>query len=100
MPFNINWVIEDPVDEGAILQLVWLDSGKTVKDLAVIPAADPPPDWVHKLSYAIEFGKGNFKESFDLSNNASYKGESIYIACFYADRESAIGAVGPFEIKQ
>jgi hypothetical protein len=100
MPFNINWVIEDPANDGAILQLVSLDAGKTVKDLAAIPAADPPPDWVHKLSYAIEFGKGNYKASFDLSNNASYKGEPIYLACFYADQESAMGAAGPFEIKQ
>lgn len=99
MPFKINWVIEDSAVDGAILQLVTLDTDKTVQDLAVIPAADPPPDWVHKLSYAIEFGKGNYEESFDLSNNASYKGEPIYIVCFYADQENAIGAVGPFEVK-
>jgi hypothetical protein len=96
--FTVHWILEDPVTSGAILQFVTIDPGKTVEELATIPAEDPPPAWVHKLNYDVGFTPGNYTSEINLGDNSDYSGEPLYIVCFYADRESALGAVGPIRV--
>lgn len=47
--FTLTWIIEDSGHSGYVYALVTLDHGKSVQDLATIPAEDPPPSWVTKL---------------------------------------------------
>ena len=98
--FNLTWIIEDSGHSAYIYAIVTLDQGKSVHDLAVIPAEDPAPSWVHKLNYDLETTPGTFTISSDLSENASFQEGPIYIVCFYADQNTAIGAVGPIEVKE
>lgn len=97
--FQITWAVEENEHPAAIYAIVTLDPGKSVEELSKIPAEEPPPAWVHKLSYDTALTAGTFTKSFDLGSNASFQGGSIYMVCFYADQSAAFGAVGPIEVR-
>lgn len=82
----------------AILEIVSIDEGKSVADLDNLPAVDPPPTWVHKLTFALALKAGSSQETFDLGPNAAYKGGPIYFVCFSSSEPNALGAVGPIQI--
>jgi hypothetical protein len=98
MRFTIRWSVEDPVPSGAILRVVSLDPGRTREELAVLPNQVLVPDWVHLLSWDQTFSLGSRSHTVDLGPNAAYGGEPIYIVCFYNDKDTAIGAVGPLKV--
>jgi hypothetical protein len=98
--FTLTWIIEKSVHSAFIYAIVTLDQGKSVQDLAAIPAEDPAPSWVHKLGYDLEISPGIFTKSFDLSANSVFHEGPIYIVCFYGDENTAIGADGPIDVKK
>jgi hypothetical protein len=98
MRFTIRWTVENPIPLGSILQLVTLDPGKMLQDLEALPAEHVPPDWVHKLSYDFAFSPGSRSYDVNLSWNADYGGEPIYIVCFHGDKEVPLGAIGPLKV--
>jgi len=96
--FTLNWVVEESGPSTSIYAIVTLDQDKTVDDLARIPAEDPPPSWVHKLAYDLATSPGTYSKSVDLTSKAAYHEGPIYIVCFSANEDVALGAVGPFEV--
>jgi hypothetical protein len=98
--FTMTWVVEESEHTASIYAIVTLDQGKSVQDLAVIPAEDPPPAWVHKVNYDLATSPGTFTKSINLSENAAFQGGPIYIVCFHTDENTAMGAVGPIEVKR
>lgn len=96
--FILEWVVSKSRTSTSIIALVSVDPGKTVEDLASMPAEDPPPAWVHKLDYAVAMSPGTYTKSVNLGANAAYHGEPVYFVCFDAEEDFAIGAAGPFEI--
>jgi hypothetical protein len=97
--FTLTWIIEESEHPASIYAIVTLDQGKSVRDLVVIPAEDPPPTWVHKVSYDLATSSGTFTKSINLSENAAFQGGPIYIVCFHTDENTAMGAVGSIEVK-
>jgi hypothetical protein len=53
---------------------------------------------VHKLSRDEAFSAGSRSHEVDMTPGAAYDGEPIYIVCFYADEDTASGALGPLEV--
>lgn len=98
--FVLTYVVENSPHPGFIVLVVALAPGKTVGDLATLPAADPPPTWVNKLVYDVALQPGTYTKTVNLADIASYRGEPIYFACFFTDLPHAIGAVGPIDIKK
>lgn len=98
--FDVDWIVEESEHTGFIYAVVTLGEGKTVEDLASIPANDPAPGWVHKLSYDSTLSPGTYHKSFDLGANAAFREGPIYIVCIFTDEGTAIGAVGPIKVKQ
>lgn len=98
--FTLTWNIDDPDHIGYIYEIVTLDPGKSVQELSTIPAEEPPPSWVHKINYGVELNTGQYTESVDLTANAAFQEGPIYIVCFYADEDTAIGAVGPISVNK
>ena len=98
--FNMTWVIEENSHDAFIYAVVQLKDNKTIKDLAIMPGMEPPPDWVQKLGYALEFDPGTSTQQFDLQTIYHFDPiEPIYIVCFFTDRDTAVGAAGPIVIK-
>jgi hypothetical protein len=98
--FVLEWIVSESRTSTSIIALVSVNPGKTVADLASMPAEDPPPAWVHKLDYGVAMSPGTHTKHIDLDANASYHGEPIYLVCFDAEEDFAIGAIGPFEIRE
>lgn len=96
--FTVEWTVEETMPLTAILEVVTLDAGYTVDDLTRIPAVDPPPPWVHMLSYGLASVPGTTLQDFDLRPNAAYAGGPIYFLCLSSVRETALGALGPIEV--
>jgi hypothetical protein len=98
--FTLTWIIKDSGHSAFVYGLVILDHGKSVQDLASIPAKDPPPSWVTKLNAYYQASPGTYTESIDLSANTLFHEGSIYIVCFFADEDFAMGADGPIDVKK
>ena len=98
--FKLKWVVEPTAHPGAIVLVVTLAPGKTVRDLAVMPAEDPPPEWVNKLVYDVALQPGAYARPVNLEEIAAYPGGPIYFACFFTDLSNAIGAAGPIGINK
>ena len=98
--FNLTWIIEDSGHSGYVYGLVTLDHGKSVQDLATIPAEDPSPSWVTKLDADYQKRPGTYTESVDLSANASFHEDPLYFVCFFTDDDFAMGADGPIDVKK
>lgn len=97
--FSMTWVIEDNTHDAFIYAVVQLKDNKTIKDLAVMPAEEPPPDWVQKLGYALEFDPCTSTQRFNLENIYRFDPhQPIYIVCFFTNEYNAIGAAGPIMI--
>lgn len=97
--FELTWTIEESDHSAYIYALVTLEEGKTVQDLAGMPGEDPPPAWVRKLNYSLEVEPGTYTQTIDLGVNAAYDGRPVYLVCFFADQDNAVGAAGPIDIK-
>jgi len=98
--FTLAWNIVDSNHDGYIYEIVTLDEDKSVQELSTIPAEEPPPSWVHKINYGVELNTGQYTKTIDLTSNAAFREGPIYIVCFYADKDMAIGAVGPLSINK
>ncbi len=98
--FDLDWIVQESDHPGFVYAVVTLDPGKSVEDLASIPAEDPAPTWVHKLSYDSALSPGTYHKSLDLSTNAAFREGPIYIVCIFTDEARAIGAVGPIKVRQ
>jgi hypothetical protein len=96
----LSWVLDDPGVSGSNYAIVVLDAGKTVTDLAQIPAVDPPPTWVRKVAYDQAFEPGTYPLDVDLTIKAAYSGDPLYIVCMDASKDMAIGAVGPIRVSE
>ena len=97
--FTIIWKVEASVNYGAILEIFSIDSAYDREDLASMPAAHPLPEWITKLSYDYAFEPGNYSTSIDLTSNAAWNGEEIYIVCFSSLEDEALDAFGPIKVK-
>jgi len=97
---TLTWIIEDSGHSGYVYALVTLDHGKSVQDLATIPAEDPPPSWVTKLDADYQTSPGTYTESVDLSENAIFHEGPLYFVCFFSDEDFAMGADGPIDVKK
>ena len=98
--FVLTWVVENSTHPGFIVLVVTLAPGKTARDLAAMPAADPPPDWVNKLVYDIALQPGTTTRPVNLAEIAAYPGGPIYFACFVTDLPTAVGAIGPITVQK
>lgn len=66
-----------------------------------MPGVEPPPDWVQKLGFALEFDPGTSTQRFNLENIYRFDPhQAVYIVCFFTDEDNAIGAAGPIQIKK
>lgn len=97
--FTIAWEVEDSVDYGAILELFSIDGAHELDDLSSMPATHPLPGWITKLSYDYSLGPGSYSKSIDLTSNAAWKGDEIYIVCFSSLQDTALNAFGPFQVR-
>jgi hypothetical protein len=98
--FNLRWTIQESPHSASIHAIVQLAAGKTVGDLSQIPASEPPPAWVQKLGYALEFNSGSYVIAYDLDTIYHFDDrQPIFIVCFFTDMEKAIGAIGPIRHK-
>ena len=98
--FVLTWVVENSPHPGFIVLIVTLAPGKTARDLAAMPAADPPPDWVNKLVNDVALQPGTYAKAVNLAEIASYRGDPIYFACFVTDLPTAVGAIGPITVQK
>lgn len=99
--FSIEWTINDDTAKNYAYVLVTLDKDKTQADLEeyLTVESDNPPTWLTIISRDIA-ASGNFTETkvHNLTANAAYKGEPIYIICFIGDKSFV--AAGPLKVKK
>ena len=98
--FTLNWSSDHSIRSGFIIEVFSISTDRSINDLLDMPAVDPLPSWITRLSYDIAQNPGEYSKSINLGYNASYKGESIYFVCFSADEENALNAFGPFKINE
>jgi hypothetical protein len=98
--FTLNWVINDEDHPGYVYAILTLLEGKTVDDLVGWSSTEKP-SWVNRISWNMEPLGGNYAKEHNLYENALYKGEPIYIICYYDGDNLGknIGAVGPIKVK-
>ncbi len=97
--FNMTWVIEENSHDAFIYAIVQLKDNKTIKDLAIMQGVEPPPDWMQKLGFALDFDPGTSTQQFDLQTIYRFDpANPIYIVCFFTDEDTAMGAAGPIRI--
>ena len=96
--FTIMYIVEDAVTYGAILEVFSIDSSHDLSDLASMPASHPMPEWVTRLAYDFAMEPGNYSKNIDLTNNAAWDGEPVYLVCFSSEVANALNAFGPLEV--
>lgn len=85
-------------NEWFIYVIVTLDEGKTIKDLEALPADAGQPAWTKLISRDLsDPDHQELIKEHNLSINALYHGEPIYVVCF--NNGSNIGAAGPIQVK-
>jgi len=75
-----------------------IDSSHDLSDLASMPASHPMPEWVTRLAYDFAMEPGNYSKNIDLTNNAAWDGEPVYLVCFSSEVANALNAFGPLEV--
>jgi hypothetical protein len=98
--FVIYWTVEESASGTVILEVVIADPAMSLEEIASLPAIDPPPEGITKLSWAVAMSPGVYSKEVDLRFNAAYHGEPVYIVCLSPYEEAALGAGGPLEVKR
>ena len=98
--FTLTWNVADMGSSGYIYSVATLDEGKTIDDLASMPAENPMPEWLNSIRIDFSPSPGTFTKVIDLKANSVFEGGPIYFVCFLPDEELAVGAVGPIEVKR
>jgi hypothetical protein len=94
---TLTWVIEDDSHEDYAYVVMTLEKGKSIDDVTTWHSGEQP-SWASIL-YWEQTDSGNQTKSkqFNLGANAAYKGDPLYIVCFFG--EYKIGQVGPIKVK-
>ncbi len=86
--FSVDWVIQDDATQEYVYVLLTLDDGRNRDDLeAWLHKSTEHPTWATILGYNItnEGGK-TISQKHDLSANAFFDGNPLYIICSIGDR--------------
>ena len=98
--FTLTWNVEDLGHSAYIYVIATVDQGKTLEDLASVPAEDPAPDWLHKIRIDFTASPGTYTKPIDLAANSLFQEGPIYFVCFFSDEDVAVGAAGPIEVEK
>jgi len=102
--FTFKLVLEEDQYPEYGFMLITLAEGKTLEDLRSQPQNTGKPDWVNNIISDDHGIPGTYTYTIDLNQNATYKGEPIYILCGFrkeGDAEATMFAqLGPFEVKK
>jgi hypothetical protein len=97
---SITWDVTDgtPSADYSFI-LTTLAEGKTVADLDGLIGAGAvrPPSWLTFTRYS-QLTAQTTTETFDLSANAAYHGEPIYVLCL--SHQVTFAVVGPIKVKE
>jgi hypothetical protein len=75
-----------------------MDKSKNIDDLAAWTSSDQPPWFTIQKSDEFPAAKiTHYDIPYDLSDNASYRREPIYIVCFISGEK--VGQAGPIKVK-
>lgn len=99
--FTMTWAVKDSKPGADYnLAVVTLGDGKTGGDLEpFMDDADADiPEWLNVIRYSSMLNETQTQD-LDLTANAAYHGEPIYIVCIHHSR-GPIDFVGPLEVKQ
>jgi hypothetical protein len=96
--FTLTWHVADLGHSAYIYTIGTLDQGKSIHDIASMPAVDPAPLWFHKISVDFTPSPGVYTKVIDLSANSLFTGGPIYFACFFPDMDTAVGVDGPIDV--
>jgi hypothetical protein len=96
--FTLTWHVADLGHSAYIYAIATLDQGKSIHDIAAMPAVDPAPLWFHKISVDFTPSPGVYTKVIDLSANSLFTGGPIYFACFFPDMDTAVGVDGPIDV--
>jgi hypothetical protein len=103
--FVFNWVIKDQKHSSFWIQLVQLDDGKSMQDLAAVVSSKLGRDltntslpWVHIISFDIVAQPGPISKdvTWDLTPNGHFREGPAYFVCSIGD--SIPGILGPVEV--
>ena len=98
--FTLMYTVDEAVTYGAIVEVFSIDASHELADLVSMPASHPIPEWITKLAYDFTLIPGTYSKSIDLSNNAAWNGEPIYLVCFSSEEAIALNAFGPLEVRR
>lgn len=94
---TINWVINDNSHEEYAFVMLTFEEGKSIDDLTSWHSGEQP-SWVRVLYWEqTDSGNQTKTKQLNLGANAAYKGEPLYIACFFGDVK--FGQAGPIKVK-
>lgn len=100
--FTFTWVIEDTAQPMHQIGIEQLDDGKTVRDVAKLPAniADGNVPWIRMVGSDAINEQAPFSKvvSIDLTQDADFKPGPVYFSCWYWEQRG--GALGPIETGQ
>lgn len=88
-------IIGNLKDQGDVgVAILTIDPDKTLKDLQDLGSAGQPP-WSQRIAF-YSFPSDGSAYSFDLNVSEG----PIYFVCFYEDRETLVGALGPIQVEE
>jgi hypothetical protein len=97
--FTITWAVKHTAPSMDYMFIIsTLAEGKSTADFKpYIGSEAEAPDWIHFVRYTGMVNETQ-TQSFDLTANAEYHGEPIYVIC--TARTIPVGIVGPIEVKE
>ena len=98
--FTVDWVINDDTVHDYAYVIFTLDEGATREDFEKWLRISPmPPDWINIISREGETaGNTTHTKNHNLTANAAYKYEPLYIVCFIGDKRFLVA--GPLKVKK
>jgi len=93
--FSLHWVIVDDQVHDYVYILLTLEKGKTQADLeSWLSVTFDHPGWANIIAFDFSSEGGQtIVKDYDLTSNASYKGEPLYIVCTVGDQYFITGPV-------
>lgn len=94
---TLTWVINDDSQDDYAYVVMFLEKGKSIDDVVSWHSGNQP-SWATILYWEqADFGNQTKTKQFNLGANAAYKGEPIYLVCFFG--EAKVGQAGPIKVK-